>query len=193
MSVAHRDVVLDNERGQLYIAMAGTHQIWAYSLERGGKAFALAGNGAERNLNGSRLSSVSFAQPSGLSLVENTLVIADSESSSIRAIDLDQVCFHTRPLSCVPTLVGGWVVVKKKKKTAACMSFLQNKAFGIAGGDPIFADNLFRFGDHDGTGSSALLQHPLAALTLSSDTALIADSYNHKIKRVNLKTGLNMY
>lgn len=50
------------------------------------------------------------------------------------------------------------------------------------GGDALFADNLFRFGDRDGSGSDALLQHPLA-VSLGPDGLLyVADSYNHKIK-----------
>lgn len=31
----------------------------------------------------------------------------------------------------------------------------------IAGGDPLIADNLFRFGDADGELKNVLLQHPL--------------------------------
>lgn len=50
------------------------------------------------------------------------------------------------------------------------------------GGDPLFSDNLFRFGDKDGSGTNALLQHPLAVLALPDGTVAVADSYNHKLK-----------
>ncbi len=50
------------------------------------------------------------------------------------------------------------------------------------GGDPLFADNLFRFGDKDGSGTGALLQHPLAVLALSNGDVIVADSYNHRLK-----------
>ena len=50
------------------------------------------------------------------------------------------------------------------------------------GGDPIFSDNLFKFGDRDGSGSEALLQHPLAVAALADGRVLLADSYNHKLK-----------
>ncbi len=50
------------------------------------------------------------------------------------------------------------------------------------GGDPLFADNLFRFGDKDGSGTGALLQHPLAVLALPTGEVVVADSYNHKLK-----------
>ena len=50
------------------------------------------------------------------------------------------------------------------------------------GGDPLFAENLFRFGDRDGSGTNALLQHPLAVLGLAKGDAVVADSYNHRLK-----------
>ena len=46
----------------------------------------------------------------------------------------------------------------------------------------MFADNLFKFGDRDGSGTNALLQHPLAAVQLPDGRVLVADSYNHKLK-----------
>jgi hypothetical protein len=51
----------------------------------------------------------------------------------------------------------------------------------LAGGD------LFEFGDTDGAGDAARLQHPLGVLY--ADGALfIADTYNHKIKRLDPQT-----
>lgn len=44
--------------------------------------------------------------------------------------------------------------------------------------------NLFEFGDKDGVGGEARLQHPLG-IAWSAGTLYVADSYNHKIKRVN--------
>ena len=34
----------------------------------------------------------------------------------------------------------------------------------------------------DGSGTDALLQHPLAVLALADGTVLVADSYNHRLK-----------
>src|SRR5699024_1194995 len=45
---------------------------------------------------------------------------------------------------------------------------------------------LFEFGDVDGVGRAAKLQHPLG-LALSGDDLYIADTYNHRIKRLNLR------
>ncbi|KAI0519561.1 hypothetical protein KFK09_007012 [Dendrobium nobile] len=145
------DLCYDAANDKIYIAMAGQHQIWEHNLSDGStKAFT--GDGFERNLNGSSSANTSFAQPSGLSLSPDSqvLYVADSESSSIRAVDL---------------------------KTGAARL--------LAGGDPIFPDNLFRFGDLDGIGSDALFQHPLGVFCGSDGQVYIADSYNHKIKKLD--------
>ena len=46
--------------------------------------------------------------------------------------------------------------------------------------------SLFEFGDKDGVGKEARLQHPLGIACFGKETLFVADSYNHKIKRVNL-------
>jgi thiol-disulfide isomerase/thioredoxin len=79
----------------LYIAMAGPHQIWRMSLDETSIG-AFAGNGREDIVDGPLLPSVphqegfaSFAQPSGLTSDGTTLFIADSEGSTIRAVPFD--------------------------------------------------------------------------------------------------------
>ncbi|KAG5525459.1 hypothetical protein RHGRI_031948 [Rhododendron griersonianum] len=145
------DVCFDPVNEVVYIAMAGQHQIWEHNT-LDGVTRAFSGDGYERNLNGSSSTSTSFAQPSGISLSPDLkeAYIADSESSSIRALDLK---------------TGGSRL--------------------LAGGDPFFAENLFKFGDHDGAGSEVLLQHPLGVLCGKDGQIYIADSYNHKIKKLD--------
>jgi hypothetical protein len=46
--------------------------------------------------------------------------------------------------------------------------------------------DLFTFGDADGIGTEALLQHPLG-ICLREEELFVADSYNNKIKRLTLK------
>jgi sugar lactone lactonase YvrE/thiol-disulfide isomerase/thioredoxin len=72
--------------GQLYIAMAGSHQLAVLDLGAGTLA-ALVGNGREAQLNSTLLES-ELAQPSGLYLDGNRLYFADSESSTIRVANL---------------------------------------------------------------------------------------------------------
>jgi thiol-disulfide isomerase/thioredoxin/sugar lactone lactonase YvrE len=46
--------------------------------------------------------------------------------------------------------------------------------------------SLFEFGDKDGVGSDARLQHPLG-IVYHDDSLYVADSYNHKIKKIDLE------
>ena len=73
---------------QLFFANAGTHQIGVLDLKSGTVA-ALAGTG-EEGIRDGRAANASLAQPSGLALSADgsTLYLADSESSSVRAITL---------------------------------------------------------------------------------------------------------
>jgi sugar lactone lactonase YvrE len=71
---------------RLYIAMAGFHQVWVLDLDTL-EAQPFAGSGREDIVDGPRLEAA-MAQPSGLATDGRTLYVADSETSSVRAIDL---------------------------------------------------------------------------------------------------------
>ncbi|MGP1386349.1 MAG: thioredoxin-like domain-containing protein [Thainema sp.] len=137
----------------LYMAMAGSHQIWVLNLVTN-QISTLIGTGAEACVDGSP-AIAAFAQPSGLCIDQCTdvctdrpnLYVADCESSSIRQVNLAT----TR----VQTLCG-------------------------SGG-------LFDFGDRDGVGDQARLQHCLGVCAIGN-TLWIADTYNHVIKQLNLNT-----
>ncbi len=89
----------------LYIAMAGPHQIWRMPLD-GQWIGPYAGNGREDIVDGPLLPKkpystgfASFAQPSGLASDGQQLFVADSEGSAIRSVPFD-------PNGKVTTLVG---------------------------------------------------------------------------------------
>jgi sugar lactone lactonase YvrE len=139
------------KKRRLLIAMAGTHQIWDYNIHKQ-RATVLAGTGQERRQDSSETENAAFAQPSGLCIHPHgdSVLIADSESSSIRVVKLDD--------GNTTTFVGG-------------------------GTDP---DDLFQYGDIDEQGSVARLQHALAITFLDgAETVMIADTYNHKLKRAD--------
>ncbi|MCP4043493.1 MAG: redoxin domain-containing protein [Gammaproteobacteria bacterium] len=138
------DLALHNHH--LYIAMAGTHQIWRFDL-RTNKIAPYAGSGREGLHNGPA-DVATFSQPSGLSIDGKWLYVADAESSAIRRVFLED--------GRVETLVG---------------------------------TGLFDFGDRDGPFRTAMLQHVLGVTALNGENILIADTYNHKLKRLNLKEG----
>ncbi len=134
--------------GFVYIANAGTHQIWAIDLARE-RVAPLIGSAIEGTTNGP-FETATLAQPSGLALSDSgDLYFADSESSAIR----------------VGHLVEGSTGL-------------------VVGGDA----SLFEFGDIDGVGNEARLQHPLG-VALDGPTIYVADTYNSKIKRIDIETG----
>ncbi|XGV98597.1 MAG: thioredoxin-like domain-containing protein [Leptolyngbya sp. BL-A-14] len=133
-------VLLDD---QLYMAMAGSHQIWVMDLKQQ-TVQTFMGTGAEGCVDGSS-AIAAFAQPYGLTTDGMQLFIADSETSSIRAISLG-----SRPIAT--TLCG------------------QGQLFG--------------FGDRDGIGAAAQLQH-CSGLVYANESLWIADTYNHKLKQLD--------
>lgn len=144
------DVTFDGIRNKLFIAMAGSHQIWTYDLANE-RIEVFSGTGMEENLNSTRRLYAAWAQPSGLAIEKENLYIADSESSTVRSIKLKD--------GSTSTLVGG---------------------------EDQRPYNLFSFGDKDGIGDQAKLQHPLAVLWLANEKCLIvADTYNHKLKKLD--------
>ncbi|MBX3412990.1 MAG: redoxin domain-containing protein [Pirellulales bacterium] len=143
----------------LYIAMAGPHQIWRMPLDES-EIGPYAGNGREDIVDGPLLPEApyeqgysSFAQPSGLSSDGEWLYVADSEGSSIRAVPFDE---------------------KGEVRTVVGTSHLP------------FA-RLFTFGDVDGKFSEAKLQHALGVV-FQPGKLYVADTYNNKIKEVDLAT-----
>ncbi|HMP16127.1 MAG TPA: thioredoxin-like domain-containing protein, partial [Gemmatales bacterium] len=132
-------------RDTLFIAMAGHHQIWRLDLNTGAMV-PYAGNGHEDIIDGN-FNNSSFAQPSGLTSDANWLYVADSEVSAIRAVSLGNT-------PEVRSLVGS---------------------------------GLFKFGDKDGIGQAALLQHCLG-VSMWNSNVVIADTYNNKIKILEPKS-----
>lgn len=130
----------------LFVAMAGSHQVWLLDPLRG-LVIRYAGTGAEGRHDG-HVDQAAFAQPSGLALADRTLLVADAEANIVRAIALP-------PDNHVRTLAGG---------------------------------DLFEFGDVDGRGDAVRLQHPLG-IGVAGPHVVVADTYNHRIKRLDPATG----
>jgi DNA-binding beta-propeller fold protein YncE len=140
--------------GKLFIAMAGLQQIWFYDPERQ-VVGVFAGSGTEGRADG-LASSATFAQPSGITTDGMRLFVADSQSSCVRVIELDQASGMAR----VRTLAGG---------------------------------DRSQFGDRDGRGGLARMQHPLGIAWVpvgapGGGSIYIADTYNHKVRRLEPST-----
>ena len=170
----------------LYIAMAGPHQIWQLDLAAN-RVTVFAGSGREARIDGARLDS-GFGQPSGLTSDGRSLYVADSETNIIRAIDLSvatPAAPEVAPMpSPMPTPIDRSASPRFGMPPAQDSSLISTYGHvrTLAGGD------LFEFGDADGRGDEVRLQHPLGVL-YTDGAVFIADTYNHKIKRLDPKTG----
>jgi thiol-disulfide isomerase/thioredoxin len=71
----------------IFIAMAGNHQIWTYDTTTD-LAKAFVGNGHENIIDGDRMQA-QLAQTSGVFIYEDMIYFIDSETSSIREINLE--------------------------------------------------------------------------------------------------------
>ncbi len=72
--------------GELYVAMAGTHQVWVYNTATG-RITPFLGSGFEGIEDGKGMGSL-LAQPSGLSISDGYIYIADSEVSAVRRAEI---------------------------------------------------------------------------------------------------------
>jgi DNA-binding beta-propeller fold protein YncE len=80
---------------QLFIAMAGNHQVWVMDLDK--KTLEpFVGTGYEGRKDGT-FETATFAQPSGLAYDGKNLYVADPESNRIRALDLTARTVRTLP------------------------------------------------------------------------------------------------
>ena len=181
----------------LYIAMAGPHQIWKVDLDKQ-EVSTFAGSGREARLDGPR-DEAGFAQPSALESDGKTLFVSDAESNIIRAIDL-------AANGEVKTLVGGDLFDFGDKDGRGNDVRLQhplglarwNQKLLIADTynhkikvlDPI-ARTVTSFagtgkpGQADGVAPSF---YEPGGLAVAGDKLYVADTNNHAIRVVDLKT-----
>ena len=177
------DVELGDE-GTLYIAMAGTHQIWALSLEDD-TLRVVVGSGREALMNRSLIES-DLAQPSGLHYNDGLLYFADSESSAIRVADFNKDMVNTLagPLENTLDVVeapDGLIyfadTYNSKIKVIDPETNETTTAFGLGGVG----------GYRDGGTDEAQFDEP-GGLDYADGRLYVADTNNHAIRVIDLKT-----
>lgn len=131
--------------GLLYVASAGTYQIWVQSLSGGG-ASPFTGNGSP-GMDDGLPSKATLGSPEAMISDGRVLFLSDSYSNSVRWIDTSSGVVQT-----------------------------------LAGEGPSL------YGCRDGKGTSALFQRPMG-LCLSGRTLYVADSYNDRIRAIDLDSG----
>ncbi len=180
----------------LYIAMAGSHQIWRLNLEKN-TLEPYAGTQAEARHDG-KISEAAFAQPSGIVSDGKNLFVADPESNIIREIDLSK--------ETVETLVGGDLFDFGDKDGAGDEVRLQHPlGLALDDGKLLIADTYNhkikildpekrRVATFLGTGKSGQTDgksptfYEPGGLSVADGKLYIADTNNHAIRVVDLKT-----
>jgi len=173
----------------IYIAMSGMHQVWSLSLVANTLEI-IAGSGS-KGLSDGAAHLASFAQPSALTLMGDTLYVADAEASAIRTIDL-ATCY-------VSTLAGsglkGYGYHDGSIADARFQYPLDLNADPHSGSLWIadtYNNKIRKIEIHNNLVSSMLVQRPLnqpGGLAFSGNTLYIANTNLHEIIRINLQNG----
>jgi thiol-disulfide isomerase/thioredoxin len=186
---------------QMFIAMAGHHQIWVLDLDAK-KMKPFAGNGREHIKDGPLYAS-SFAQPSGLATDGQSLFVADSEGSAIRKLPLSGDGRVTTPIGrpgdrgalfffgdkdgkledaklqhalAVAMHDGKLLVADTYNSKLKEVDFAAGTCTTILGGEA--ADSFF---------GGPVLSEP-AGMSLAKGKLYLADTNAHRIRVVDLKT-----
>lgn len=192
----------------LYIAMAGPHQIWKMPLNRR-EIGPYAGNGREDITDGPLLPPMpyetgysAFAQPSGLASDGERLFVADSEGSAIRSVPFD-------PAGQVETLVGVpgslfdfgdvdgtdgavrlqhplGVVFHDGKLYVADTYNNKVKQLDVSTRECETFVGTGKVGDADAADGAAATFNEPAGITAAGDKLYVADTNNHVIRVVEL-------
>ena len=183
----------------LYIAMAGSHQIWRMDPVDG-RVAPWAGDGGEGRRDGA-LGASELAQPSGIATDGQKLYVADAENSAIRSVD-------TTADGKVATIAGGELFVFGDVDARGLQARFQHP-LGIAYSDGnLYVADTFnnkikrvrladatsetflgtgQVGTRDGEGPLATFNEP-GGLSIAGGKLYIADTNNHLIRVADLAT-----
>ncbi len=187
--------------GTLYIAMAGTHQLWSLDLASGNIG-PFAGSGREA-LSDGPLKQACLAQPTGIDHDgEGRLYFADSETSAVRTASAD-------PGGSVETLVGIDLFDFGDRDGVGARVLLQHVQGVCYGGgvlyiadtynskikcvDPQTKETTTLFGGtepglRNGAWGDARLNEP-SGVDCANGRLYIADTNNHAVRVADLGTG----
>jgi DNA-binding beta-propeller fold protein YncE len=185
--------------GLLYVAMAGPHQLWVINPQTR-EAKPYAGSGRENHTDGP-LRQAALAQPSGITTDGKSLFFADSEVSSIRAASLKENGYVStivgqglfdfgdvdgkgddvrlqHPLG-VAYLNGKLYVADTYNHKIKVLDVERRESHTFAG--------TREKGARDGELKKAQFNEP-GGVSATSTALYVADTNNHLIRRVDLKT-----
>ena len=194
--------------GALHLLVADTnnHAIRSLDLRRG-TVTTLAGTGKQaavtRKVPGGSAKETALASPWDLLLVGRSLYVAMAGPHQIWVMDLDKETVFPYAGSGKEARTDGGLrtaafaqpsglTTDGKRLYVADSEISAIRSVDLPGGSgrvtTLAGGDLFDFGDRDGPGLTARLQHPLG-VAYRDGVVYIADTYNHKIKRLDLKAG----
>ena len=205
---SYEEPLFDNPQGMvlvgdaLYVADAGAHTIQRADLEaRSVSVVAGTGEQALIRHTGGDATSFPLNSPYDLEFADGILYIAMAGAHQLWQLDISAGTVEPFAGTGAENIVDG-----------LRMEALLAQPYGLAldSNNLFFADSetsairvakigeggrvvtltgtgLFDFGDHDGIGKKAVLQHPQDVAS-APGAVYIADTYNHKIKRMDLST-----
>ncbi len=196
------DVAVKNNL--VFIAMAGNHQIWTYDINTD-VVRPFAGNGHENIIDGDR-TQAQLAQTSGIFIYDDIVYFVDSETSSVREIDLKT--------NYVRTIAGQGLFVFGHKNGNTDEALFQHPLGLCATSNKIFVADTYNsavrvidlenekvstiIGKH-GMGGICKIGDPNcdtlglyepSDMELYEDKLYIADTNNHIIRVYDLKTNV---
>ncbi|MHC4820462.1 MAG: alkyl hydroperoxide reductase [Planctomycetota bacterium] len=191
------DVLADGNT--VYIAMAGDHRLWTYDVEKK-TVGPFAGSGRE-NIDDGSLKESTFSQPSGLWKVGDLLYVADSEDSAIRVVDVKK--------GTVDSVVGTGLFDFGDVDGVGDAVRLQHPLAVVGRGGLLYVADTYNHriktldpktreakafsgggkkGAADGQAGKSSFSEP-SGLALAGDRLYVADTNNHRIRLVDLRSG----
>lgn len=173
---------LIHQGGVLYIAMAGLHQLWTYTLSTA-RLSAYAGTGQPALQDGSARGA-GFSQPCGLASLDDVLFVADAGASAIRTV---------RPASLgVATLCGGSSGPAGGTDLQHPMALAADGARQLLWIADSYNSRLQLLSLRDGRIKDFPVDHALdqpAGLSLAGDSLFVANTNAHEILELDTVSG----
>lgn len=187
---------------ELYVADTENHAVRLLHLDSG-RVETIAGTGKQARSyapSGTRARGAELSSPWDLEIVNDVLYIAMAGLHQIWALDLASSIVRPFAGTGREGIEDGlasqaWLAQTSGLSTDGhLLYFADSETSAVRVADPasgrvttLVGLGLFEFGDVDGTGGQVRLQHPLAVCHYRGEV-FIADTYNHKIKRLDPAT-----
>ncbi len=203
---APRGVATDNA-GNVYIADPETHRIRRWDRDTG-VITTYAGNGTSGfggDLGPATQANLSFPEGVAFDLADN-LVIADTENNRIRKVDAVTGIITTIAgngsfafagdggLSLSASLRAPRDVAVDIRGNVVIADTFNNRVRRIEGTTAVITtvagDGTFGYAGDGGSGVNASLRHPESVATDAQGNVYVADSGNHRVRRVEIATGV---